>query len=456
MLKTGTSFALAALLLSGSALAATPAQVESAKTMLGRSVAFPTVMGRGQVPVYAAYLSDELKSAGFKESEISIEPLGETASLILTWKGSGKKKPIVLNAHMDVVEAKREDWERDPFVMTEEGGYLFGRGISDNKFDVVMLVQTLMALKKEGFKPSRDIVLFLTGDEETAQKTVAAIAPRYKDAAMVLNGDGGGGTLGADDKPLYYTMQTAEKTYADYKLTVTDPGGHSSAPRAENAILELGAALKRVADNPFPPETSETTRAYFAASAKRTPGEAGEAMARFGANPNDTAAADILAKYPEHIGTTRTTCVPTMIQGGHAENALPQRAVANINCRIFPGTSPDAVRERLQQLAGDKVVVTLPEPFPQSSTSPLLPELNAAIRKAVDGRTKGLSIIPSMSAGTTDSLFFRASGIPSYGVSGLFMKPEDEFAHGLNERVPTAAIAPALDHYRTLITTLAK
>lgn len=456
MLKTGTPFMLAALLAAAPAFAATPAQIDGAKAMLGKSIAIPTVAGRGQVPVYAAYLASELKSAGFKDVEISIEPLGETASLILTWKGTGKKKPIVLNAHMDVVEAKREDWERDPFVMAEDGGYLFGRGISDNKFDVVMLVQTLMNLKREGFKPSRDIVLFLTGDEETAQKTVAAIAPRYKDAAMVLNGDGGGGTLGADGKPLYYTMQTAEKTYADYKLTVTDPGGHSSAPRAENAILMLGAALKRIADAPFPAETSETTRAYFAASAKRTPGEAGEAMARFAANPNDTAAADILAKYPEHIGTTRTTCVPTMVSGGHAENALPQRAVANINCRIFPGTAPEAVRERLQQLAGDKVVVTLPEPFPQSSTSPLLPELDAALRKAVDGRAKGLSIIPSMSAGTTDSLFFRASGIPSYGVSGLFMKPDDEYAHGLNERVPVDAIGPALDHYRTLIATLAR
>ncbi|WP_293778379.1 M20/M25/M40 family metallo-hydrolase [Sphingosinicella sp.] len=456
MLKTGTSLVLAALLAAAPRLAATPAQVDDAKAMLGKSIAFPTVAGRGQVPVYAAYLAGELKGAGFKDSEISIEPLGETASLILTWKGAGKKKPIVLNAHMDVVEAKREDWERDPFVMAEDGGYLFGRGISDNKFDVVMLVQTLMTLKREGFKPSRDIVLFLTGDEETAQKTVAAIAPRYKDAAMVLNGDGGGGTLGADGKPLYYTMQTAEKTYADYKLTVTDPGGHSSAPRAENAILELGAALKRIADAPFPPETSETTRAYFAASAKRTPGEAGEAMARFAANPTDTAAADILAKYPEHIGTTRTTCVPTMINGGHAENALPQRVVANINCRIFPGTAPEAVRQRLQQLAGAKVMVTLPEPFPQSSTSPLLPELDAALRKAVDGRAKGLSIIPSMSAGTTDSLFFRASGIPSYGVSGLFMKPEDEYAHGLNERVPASAIGPALDHYRTLIASLAR
>lgn len=454
MLKTGTSLVVAALLAAAPTLAATPAQVDGAKAMLGKSIAFPTVAGRGQVPVYAAYLAGELKSAGFKDGEISIEPLGETASLILTWKGAGKKKPIVLNAHMDVVEAKREDWERDPFVMAEDGGYLFGRGISDNKFDVVMLVQTLMNLKREGFRPSRDIVLFLTGDEETAQKTVAAIAPRYKDAAMVLNGDGGGGTLGADGKPLYYTMQTAEKTYADYKLTVTDPGGHSSAPRADNAILMLGAALKRIADAPFPAETSETTRAYFAASAKRTPGEAGEAMARFAANPKDTAAADILAKYPEHIGQTRTTCVPTMVNGGHAENALPQRAVANINCRIFPGTPPEAVRQRLQQLAGDKVVVTLPEPFPQSSTSPLLPELDAALRKAVDGRAKGLSIIPSMSAGTTDSLFFRASGIPSYGVSGLFMKPEDEYAHGLNERVPVDAIGPALDHYRALIAAL--
>jgi acetylornithine deacetylase/succinyl-diaminopimelate desuccinylase-like protein len=439
------------------AAAATPGEIDAARTMLGRSVAFATVEGRGQVPAYAAYLKAELVAAGYPPDGVVIEPFGETAALVATWKGSGKAGQIVLNAHMDVVEARREDWVRDPFTMTEADGYLFGRGIEDNKFDTVMMVRTLIGLRQSGFRPARDIVLVLTGDEETRQETTAALAPRFSNADIVLNGDGGGGTLGADGAPLYYSLQTSEKTYADYKLEVTNPGGHSSAPRADNAIADLAAAIGRIAAYRFPVMANETTRAFFAASAKRVPGKLGEAMAAFAASPVDGPAADALSADPEHIGRVRTTCVPTMLSGGHAPNALPQRATANVNCRIFPGTSLAEVEARLQALAGDRVEVSLPERYPESAASPLRKDLLAALAKAnaAAGR-RGVEVIPSMSAGTTDSVFFRREGIASYGVSGLYMKPEDGYAHGLNERVPTDAIGPALDHYRTLIRELAR
>jgi len=438
------------------ALAADKTDVARATEILGRSVAFATVEGRGQVPAYAAYLAGELKAAGYADGDISIEPLGETAALIATYRGTAKKKPIVLNAHMDVVAAKREDWEREPFKMIADGPYLFGRGIADNKFDLSVIVATLIRLKREGFKPSRDIVLVLTGDEESAQKTTAALAPRFKGAELVLNGDGGGGTLGEDGKPMYYSLQAAEKTYADYKVTVTDPGGHSSRPTGSNAIVALSAAVGRVAAYQFPAEASDLTRAFFRETAKRTPGELGQAMARFAADPTDAAAIAALSAESEYIGNVRTTCVATMIEGGHAPNALPQRATANINCRIFPGNSPESIRVKLQELVGDKAAVTLPEEFPASNISPLRADVMAALRKAIDTRAKGLAIVPGMSAGTTDSVFFRGQGIPSYGVSGLFMKPSDDFSHGLNERVPAASIGPALDHYHTLLTELAK
>ena len=447
---------IAVALASTSVLAATADQVASAKAMLNKAVGFATVEGRGQVPVFAGYLAGEFRAVGFADKDIVIEQFGETAVLIVTYRGFGKAAPILLNAHMDVVEAKREDWKRDPFVLTEEGGYLFGRGVSDNKFDLTMIVQTLIRLKREGFNPRTDLVLVLTGDEETKQATAAALAPRFKGAAMVLNGDVGSGVLSSDGKPIYYEISTAEKTYADYKLTATNPGGHSSRPGASNAIDDLAAALVRIAAYRFPVEVSETTRAYFREIAKQATGELSLAMTRFAADPTDAAAAMTLSASPEFVGQVRTTCVATMITGGHAENALPQRAVANINGRIFPGTSPEAIRVKLQELAGDKVAVTLPEPFPQSSTSPLRPDVLTAVKKAVGGRGNAIPIVPKMSAVTSDNLFFRAAGIPSYGVSGLFMRPEDNFTHGLNERVPEAAIAPALDHYYTLLTELAK
>ena len=434
---------------------ADPADVARAVEILGKSVAFDTVAGRGKVPAYAAYLAGELETAGFAKADIEIVPLGETASLIARYPGKSSDTPIVLNAHMDVVEADPADWVRDPFTMETDGTYYYGRGVLDNKYGLTMVVTTLMRLKREGFVPAHDMILVLTGDEETAQETAASVAPRFKGARMVLNADAGGGTLSDEGAPRYYSLQAGEKTYADFEVVITNPGGHSSRPTGSNAIVDMSAALERVAAYEFPTQTSELTQACFRETAKQVPGEIGTAMARFAENPEQAEAVVLLSAQPEYIGQIRTTCVTTQIEGGHAQNALPQRVTANINCRIFPGVSPKSVQAKLQELVGDGAEVNFPVEYPQSETSPLDAELMAAVRKAVDIQSPGLTIIPSMSAGTTDSLLFRGQGIPSYGVSGIFMKPSDDFAHGLNERVPVDSIPGALEHWHVLLTELA-
>jgi acetylornithine deacetylase/succinyl-diaminopimelate desuccinylase-like protein len=451
---------LAALLLVGCVSTPLKAEaeqvdVDKAIEILARSVAFDTVEGRGKVPAYAEYLAGELIAGGFAEEDVAIEPFGETSTLMAHYAGRNGATPIVLNAHMDVVEADPADWVRDPFKMETDGTYYYGRGVLDNKYGLTMLVTTLIRLKREGFVPAHDIILVLTGDEETSQVTAAEVAPRFDGARMVLNSDAGGGTLGEDGKPRYYSLQAGEKTYADFEVVITNPGGHSSRPTGSNAIVDMSRALTRVAAYAFPPQTSELTQAYFRETAKQTPGVLGEAMARFAENPEDAEAVAMLSAEPEYIGQVRTTCVATQIEGGHAQNALPQRAAANINCRIFPGVPPRAVQAKLQELVGDVGQVNFPVEYPQSETSPLDAELMAAVRKAVDTQAPGLPIIPSMSAGTTDSLLFRGEGIPSYGVSGLFMKPSDDYAHGLNERVPVDSIPGALEYWHVLLTELA-
>ena len=255
----------AALLASAALLAAAPvhakpADADAAKQILKDSVAIPTVAGRGKVPELAAYYAKVLKAAGFADSDIDITPIGETATFAATLRGTTRQKPIVLLGHMDVVEADPKDWTRDPFVPVEENGYIFGRGSVDNKFDVAMMVATMAQLKKDGFKPKRSIILLLSGDEETAMVTTRALAAKYKDAEFALNGDGGGGLVGEDGKDKYYGLQAGEKTYADYVLEVTNPGGHSSRPGAVNAIVELSEALAKVGAYRFAPQQNELTK----------------------------------------------------------------------------------------------------------------------------------------------------------------------------------------------------
>jgi acetylornithine deacetylase/succinyl-diaminopimelate desuccinylase-like protein len=432
---------------------------DQALDILRKSVGIRTVAGGGQIPVYAQYLKDTLVAAGFAADDIRIEPTGNTAILLARYRGTDSAlKPLVINAHMDVVEAKPQDWERDPFTAVVENGYVFGRGSVDNKFDLSMVVAVLAELKRSGFKPRRDVLLALSGDEETDMASTRVLAQQIKGAEMVLNGDGGGGLLSEDNQPLIYGIQAAEKVYADFTLTVTDPGGHSSRPGKTNAINQLAHALEKIASYQFPPMQNEITRAYFTASAKTAPKELADAMKRFVADPKDAQAIETLSADREYIGQVRTTCVATEIQGGHALNALPQRATANINCRIFPGTGVANVQRTLESVIADPgVTITREESGSvEGDPSPLRPDLIAAVTKAVHASYPKVQIVPNMSAGATDSMHFRALGVPSYGVSGLFMKSSDDFSHGLNERVPVAAIDVALTHWNILIRELSR
>jgi acetylornithine deacetylase/succinyl-diaminopimelate desuccinylase-like protein len=449
--------ALAAALVAAAPAHAKPADPAAAKQILKDSIAIPTVKGRGKVPELAAYYADVLKAAGYADSDIEITPMGETATLAVTLRGTTDKKPILLLGHMDVVEADPKDWTRDPFVPVEEDGYIFGRGSEDNKFDIAMMVAAMAQLKREGFRPKRSIILLLTGDEETEMATTRALAAKYKDAEFALNGDGGGGLIGEDGTPRYYSLQAGEKTYADFTLEVTNAGGHSSRPSDVNAIVQLANALAKIGAYRFQPQINELTRIGLPIVADQVGGEIGAALKAFAADPTDAKAIAAIRADPEYVGQIGTTCVPTLVKGGHAENALPQRATANINCRIFPGVAVEAVRAELERVIADPAVKVLPDPDASASdASPLRPDVMAAVRKAVHARAPGLPIIPSMSAGATDSYHFRMNGVPSYGVAGLFSKASDSFAHGLNERVPVAAIAPALAHWDSLLRDLSK
>jgi acetylornithine deacetylase/succinyl-diaminopimelate desuccinylase-like protein len=434
----------------------TPAGKE-ALALLTKGIAFQTVAGRGQVPAYAAYLKQQLVAAGFAEADVTFVPIGETGYLTARYPGRDRKaKPTVVLAHMDVVEADPKDWTRDPFTPVVENGYVFGRGSLDNKAGLSMAVATLMKLRRERWVPSRDVVLVLTGDEETSMKTTKAAAEAFRDAGLVLNADAGGGALGDDGNPIVYGLQAAEKVYGDWHLTVTDPGGHSSRPGPNNAIVSLGAAVGRIAAYHFPAEQNEITKASLAGTAAGTPGPLGAAMKAFAANPRDTAAANTISADPRYVGQIRTTCVTTMFNGGHAPNALPQRAMANVNCRIFPGTPRAAIGKKLVELVADpKIKVSFADNGTiEAGASPLDPKVMAAVKAAAAKRAPGLPVLPLQEAGATDSMHFRARGIPSFGVGPVFMKPGEIFAHGLNERVPVATIDPGVQWWENLLKSL--
>ena len=426
--------------------------------VLKRSIGFKTAIGEGQVPAYAEYLAGVLKAGGFSADDITITPHGETATLVAYYRGKDPAaKPIVITGHMDVVPARREDWTRDPYVAVIEDGYVFGRGSADNKLGITSMVAALLWLKKEGFKPRRDIVLALTGDEETSQSTTAVLAQDLKNAELQLNSDAGGAYLGDDGKPVVYALQAAEKTYMDFEVSFSNPGGHSSRPGPSNAIYDLARAITRVSGFRFPTRSSELTTAYFKAAGAVTAGPIGATMLRYADNPADTEAYNTLASHPEYVGQLGTTCVATMAKAGHAPNALPQSASVNINCRVFPGESVESVQSTLVRVIDDlkAQVKVVNQPVP-SDASPLRDDVMKALRKAIDLRAPRLPIVPSMSAGATDSLYYRNVGVPSYGVSGIFMHPKDNFAHGLNERVTVATIDGAVIQWRSMLRQLTR
>jgi acetylornithine deacetylase/succinyl-diaminopimelate desuccinylase-like protein len=407
---------LCLLLLAGSTVATAASPPPAALDILKRSVGFESLPGNGQVPAYAEYLRGILLEAGFAPADVRIEPFGSgseaTATLVARYGGRGRLKPMLLLGHLDVVPARREDWQRDPFTAVVENGYVYGRGAQDNKFDITMMVATLAKLKRAGWKPRREIILALTGDEETSAASAKHLAEQLRGAEFALNGDIGGGRLDeGTGAARVYDLQVAEKTYTEMTLTALDVGGHSSRPTNTNAIARLARALVKVDAHRFPPQQGEAT-----------------------------------------------TCTVTQVSGGHAPNALPQRAVANVNCRIIPGTTAASVRRTLEDVIADPAVtveydtvLTL-----ESPASPLRADVLAAVTSAVHARHPGLPVIPFVSPGSTDGTHFRRAGVPTFGVSGLYTRASDDFAHGLNERVPVAAIDGGLDHWERLLRELAR
>lgn len=428
-----------------------------------RLIALRSVQGEGNRTGDTMQLvKSALVAGGWRDGDVEITPFADTAYMIATWPGSDPAlKPLVISGHLDVVEAKPADWQRDPFTPVVENGYLFGRGASDMKFDAALATATLIEMRRAGYKPRRTIILQFSGDEETNMRTSRLIAKKLSNAELVLNIDGGGGTLDEKTgKPLYWTWQGAEKTYDDYQLEVTNPGGHSSAPRPVNAIVQLATALERVGAYRFKPELSPLTKAYFEKAAAFEPDpKLANAMRAFAADPNDAAAAAMLRGTISYVGMTGTTCVPTMLSGGHAQNALPQRATANINCRIFPGHSREEVRQELERAIGMpvvKVTAISGEDSIAAPASPMRPDFVSAAETAMHRINPGLAIFPSQASGASDSMWYRALGVPSYGASPVFSKDSESFSHGLNERIPLSNTAPGITYYISLFTDLTK
>jgi len=430
------------------------------------SIGFRTSKPHGQVPAFANYLANEFRAGGFPDEDIHVLPSktaeGEDiASLVVTYRGDGSagKKPILLLAHMDVVEALPEDWERDPFTLVEEDGYFLGRGTLDDKFGTSTLTTTFMRLKAEGFIPGRDLVIAFSGDEETGMTTIQSLVNEHRnltDAEFALNADAGLGVLNQDNEAVAYRLEAAEKTYASFEFTVRNPGGHSSMPRADNAIYELASILKNIEAYRFPVRSNDITRKYFEMMADASEGELADAMRRFSKYPLDEEASNVLYRYPGQVGLTRTTCVATMLIGGHAENALPQSATATVNCRIFSGVDVDDVQSILQRVANNDAleIRVLGDPT-ASPSSPLREDVVSAVSKAVHARYPDIPIIPAMAPWGTDGKQVRLAGIPTYGVTGLFIRERDDFSHGLNERVPVKSFFGALEHWLIILHELA-
>ena len=429
-------------------------------------IGFRTARGHQQVDDMVAYLTKHLSDAGFAQEDLMVTDYdsdGEpTQGLIVRYRGDGSSgdKPIVMLAHMDVVDALPEDWDRDPFTLTEEDGYFFGRGTMDNKYGVANLVGTFIRLKDEGWTPNRDLYLAFSGDEETGMVSTRAQAKwiaENVDPAFVLNSDAGGTALDDEFKPLAMRVQAAEKTFATFELTVTNPGGHSSRPRSDNAIYELSAALLKLADHKFAVQATPLTRSYFAALGQSVPGELGDAMRAFAENPEDPAAVSTLQSNPETVGTLGTTCVATMLRAGHAENALPQSATATVNCRIFPGIGVEKTQAELARVIGnDNVSFKLMAEVTESPVSVLRDDVRAAVAKSLAARYgKDIPIIPYMESGGTDGMHYRTLGYDTVAVSGGASRSQDMYAHGLNERANVDAFYSGLDHWTIILKELA-
>jgi acetylornithine deacetylase/succinyl-diaminopimelate desuccinylase-like protein len=467
---------LAAALLSTAAVAvAQPNRVamepanpwhQKGREIYAHAIGIPTVQGRGRMMDMANYLQEQFRAGGLTEITIRpydvVRPDDHTAALILRWPAArpSTRKAILLMAHMDVVDARREDWSRDPFQLGEEGGYFYGRGTQDDKQGVVAITTALLRLRAEGFQPDRDIIVLFTGDEESGGRGADHAANQWLDMSTIefaLNADAGGGGYLENGGPLGFGVQTAEKVYQDFTFTATNPGGHSSRPRPDNAIYALAHTLERLEHYRFEPMLNDTTRAMFTDRLRTAEPPLAAAIRRWLANPQDGEAADAIEATPTEVGLTRTRCVATRLEGGHANNALPQMARATVNCRMFPGHDPARVAAILRELgAPDHVAVEPVDQARPADASPLREDVMSAFTAEIHARHPGDPIVPNMSTGATDGLYFRNRGIPVYGVESSWgISPIDERAHGRDERLPVRAFYENIDHWTGLIRRLA-
>jgi acetylornithine deacetylase/succinyl-diaminopimelate desuccinylase-like protein len=402
-------------------------------------------------------MAARLKAAGFPDEDIHVfETAPKRGDLVVRLRGTGKRKPILLMAHIDVVEAKREDWTTDPFQLVEKDGYFYGRGTGDDKYMAATFVTNLIRYEQEHYKPDRDIIVVLETDEESgdpARYGIGWLVQNHRellDAEFALNEGGGVGVR--NGKPIYNSIQTSEKVFQSFWLEVRNPGGHSSQPRRDNAIYELAAGLDRLARFDFPVQLNETTRLYFDRMSKIEAGQRAADMKAVLADPPDPAAVDRLSLDTPYNAQLRTTCVATRLQGGHADNALPQVARAMINCRILPNHSTEEIQSTLVRvLADDKISVTPDQPAKPSPPSPLNPQLVKTIAKLTAKFWPGIQVLPLMSTGATDSLYLRRAGIPSYGHSGLANDIFDVRSHGKDERVNVKAFFTGQEYLYELV-----
>lgn len=424
-----------------------------------------TTLSAGSCTVAAEQIATRLKAAGFKDSDITLFATPENpkeGGLVAILAGSDPKaKPILLLAHLDVVEAKREDWTRDPFKLVEENGFYYARGTADDKVQAAIWTDTLIRYKQAGKQPKRTLKLALTCGEETTNAFngadwLAKNKPNLIAAEYALN-EGGGGRLSPDGKPMGMSVQVGEKTVQNFKLEATNPGGHSSVPRPDNAVTELANAIVRVNTHEFPVQFNDTTTSFFKTMATMMPAYAGTALTKLLADPQDSAANAIVSKDPMFHSMLRTTCVTTLVNAGHANNALAQRATANVNCRMFPGTDPEVLRGQLAAIINNpKVAVTLEAPVrPIAQSPPMNPAVIGPMKALVAKHFPGVPFVATMSTGATDSIFLSPIGIPTYGVPGFYGESDGNGAHGLNERVRISSVYQGRDYLDELVHTLA-
>jgi acetylornithine deacetylase/succinyl-diaminopimelate desuccinylase-like protein len=425
------------------------------REILQELVEIPTTEADAMTVRAAEGVAARLIAAGWSKDDVRVlGPNPRVGNVVARLRGTDAgAKAIVLMAHIDVVPARREDWSFDPFKLTERDGWLYGRGTTDNKAGAATLIANFVRLKREGWRPRRDLIMVLTGDEETSGESIQWLFTEHRplvDAELALNTDSGS-IITKNGRETLFTIQASEKVYADYQLEVTDVGGHSSLARPDNPITTLAGALVRLGAHAFPLSVTDVARLFFERSAAIEQGTLAEDMRAVAKQPPDTKAAARLSQSPFYNARLRTTCVATMLQGGHANNALPQLARAVVNCRILPGADPNEVEATVRELAGPKVKVTVLTPPTPSPPSPVTTPTWSRFERIVAKYRPGLPVAPVMEAGATDGLHVRRAGIPTYGISALPEDPEDVRAHGKDERVSIEALHRATAFWYTLM-----